>query len=450
VATITNEPTLTFSVSDPVKALGWNGICLVMDDLQNKESDPDFECLQSDTIQKILTDVTPERLKNDPILKSFKQIHEAIHHSNRETVAASENLLNFLLKTGKTPHINLLVDIYNLVSLETRLALGAHDVAQISGNVQIRLMDGTENFWPIGSSEPKKIRPGDYAYIDDSNDILCWLEVRQVKKTKVTLDTHACLYIIQGNSATSPEYLLTAANRLISFDSKVLRWPGADALHAMLTKTPLKLKGLIFDLDGTLLNSLPVCYIAFRKTFQKYLNHEYSDPEIAALFGPSEDGILKKLLPNCWQDALSYYLEEYERAHQTLIPFAGIMDVLTLLKAKKLRLAIISGKGPGSMKISLKQSGLTGFFETVITGSDQRANKPAHIHQLLRTWDYTPEEVAYIGDTAYDMEAAKEVGVWSIGALWADTADVRKVKAADPLVTFEDVAEFIQWIHTMV
>ncbi len=213
---ITHPSTLTFEVADPVKLLGWNAICFIMTDLQNKESDPDFEIVKNEGLQKILPRLTKDQINEDLVIQGFKQLHEKIAHSNRETIAASENLLSYLLKTGKMPHINLLVDIYNLVSIETRLALGAHDIERISGNVQIRLLDGTENFWPIGANEPKKLRPGDYAYIDDSQDVLCWLEVRQVEKTKVTLDTHDCFYIIQGNSATDKTYLLNTADRLIS------------------------------------------------------------------------------------------------------------------------------------------------------------------------------------------------------------------------------------------
>jgi DNA/RNA-binding domain of Phe-tRNA-synthetase-like protein len=215
-----SKQNLTFTVSNQVKTLGWNGICFVMTDLQNKASDPDFENIKNDAIQNISAGLTPEQIKSDAILRGFKQLHERIAHANRETVAAPETLLNILLKTGKIPRINLLVDIYNLISIETRLALGAHDLKQISGNVQMRLMNGAENFWPIGSDGPKKVRPGDYAYIDDDNDILCWLEVRQVEKTKVTTDTHDCFYIIQGNTATAVEYLENAAKRLINLTKK--------------------------------------------------------------------------------------------------------------------------------------------------------------------------------------------------------------------------------------
>lgn len=99
------------------------------------------------------------------------------------------------------------------------------------------------------------------------------------------------------------------------------------------------------------------------------------------------------------------------------------------------------------MKISLRQSGLVNFFEIVIAGSELGANKPTHIRQVLRDWNFAPEEVAYIGDTAYDIEAVKEVGVLPIGALWAETVKVQKVKDAHPLASFENVATFIQWVQ---
>ena len=80
------------------------------------------------------------------------------------------------------------------------MALGAHDVNLIPGRVEVRFTDATEKFVPIGTAKPKKVRAGDYAYIDGDNEILCWLEAQQVEKTKLTLDTTDCFYIIQGNA----------------------------------------------------------------------------------------------------------------------------------------------------------------------------------------------------------------------------------------------------------
>ncbi|MDO0822304.1 HAD family hydrolase [Desulfosporosinus nitroreducens] len=209
----------------------------------------------------------------------------------------------------------------------------------------------------------------------------------------------------------------------------------------------MKLKGFIFDLDGTLINSLPVVRTSFGRTLLKFSGREYSDKELSSLFGPSEEGIFKKLYPDLWRESLQFYLDEYDRLHVDYAePFPGIIEALNLLQERKIKLALVSGKGAGSMEISLKHSGLEHFFEKIITGSEHRASKPDHIRQILDLWHFSPEEVAYVGDIAYDVHAAKEVGVLSISALWAETAQIHKVLAANPVCAFEKVESFIEWI----
>jgi len=213
----------------------------------------------------------------------------------------------------------------------------------------------------------------------------------------------------------------------------------------------MKLKGFIFDLDGTLINSLPVVRSSLHSTLLKFSGRVYEDQELSSLFGPSEEGIFKKLFPDTWKESLQFYLDEYNRIHsQYAEPFPGIVEALTLLQGRKIKLALVSGKGAGSMEISLKHSGLKQFFEMIITGSEYRASKPEHIKQVLELWQYFPEEVAYVGDIAYDVKAAKEAGVLSISALWAETAQVQKVLAMNPAFAFDNVESFIEWIKGAV
>ena len=213
----------------------------------------------------------------------------------------------------------------------------------------------------------------------------------------------------------------------------------------------MKLRGFIFDLDGTLINSLPVVRSSLHSTLLKFSGRVYDDQELSSLFGPSEEGIFKKLYPDTWRESLQFYLDEYNRIHsQYADPFPGIVEALTLLKERKIKLALVSGKGAGSMEISLKHSGLKQFFEMIITGSEYRASKPEHIKQVLNLWQYSPEEVAYVGDIAYDVKAAKETGVLSISALWAETVQVKKVLAMNPAFAFHNVASFIEWIKNVV
>ncbi len=210
------EIELKFDIAPEVLSLGLTGAYFTINNLRNQHTDSDFELLKSEMLDQILADLSCEGIEENPVLKGFRQLHESVGCPGKKHIASPENLLIMFLKQRKIPTINLVVDIYNLVSLETRLAIGAHDMARISGNVHLRLTDGTEGFWPIGYDKPQGVTAGQYAYVDDSNDIICRLEARQVEKTKVTLDTTSCFFIVQGNAATSREYIDRATHRLVS------------------------------------------------------------------------------------------------------------------------------------------------------------------------------------------------------------------------------------------
>lgn len=210
----------SFDVSDEVLALGLRGAYFTMSGLRNAEGDPAFDRLMDELVGEVLSDLSPEKIKGDPVLRGFRALHEAVGRSNRKNVASPENLLNMLLRQGRLPRVNLLVDIYNTVSVKSRLALGAHDLARVGGGVHLRLTVGGEGFWPIGAAEPKPVEAGEYAYVDDQNDVICRMEVRQVEKTKVTLETTECFYIIQGNASTDDDHLKSATEELLSLTTR--------------------------------------------------------------------------------------------------------------------------------------------------------------------------------------------------------------------------------------
>jgi phosphoglycolate phosphatase-like HAD superfamily hydrolase len=68
---------------------------------------------------------------------------------------------------------------------------------------------------------------------------------------------------------------------------------------------------VLFDLDGTLVDTLPVCYLAFREALVRAGAPAMTDAEIHALFGPSEEGMFQRALPNAWERALPAYFAAY-------------------------------------------------------------------------------------------------------------------------------------------
>lgn len=206
---------MNFTVSKEVLDLGVNVAIVVIKGMKNDKENEEFNYHKNKSLKQIKSNLSEDSIANDNILKGFWLLHEKIGKTSKKDMASPENLLNMLLTNDSIPSINLIVDIYNFVSIRTHLALGAHDLDKIKGNVTLRLTTGTEYFLPIGYSKPKPISKGEYSYIDDNNDILCRMEVRQVEKTKVTEDTTSCMYIIQGNENTNNEQIKDAVNMLI-------------------------------------------------------------------------------------------------------------------------------------------------------------------------------------------------------------------------------------------
>ncbi|AHF92315.1 tRNA ligase [Opitutaceae bacterium TAV5] len=207
--------TTGFHVSDEVRALGVRGVFVHLAGLTNRRSDPAFEAYKADLARRLREVYDDDFVENDPVLAGFRTLHKKVGRSNKHFPAASEALVRLLRRKGIIPSINLLVDIYNCVSLETRLALGAHDVTRVEGDIALRLTDGSERFVPLGASAPEVVPAGEYGYVDGSNEILCRLDYKQVEKTRVTETTTEAFYILQGHADTSGEVLEAALARLL-------------------------------------------------------------------------------------------------------------------------------------------------------------------------------------------------------------------------------------------
>ncbi|MDO4466582.1 MAG: phenylalanine--tRNA ligase beta subunit-related protein [Bacillota bacterium] len=187
--------------------------------IDNRENEEWFG-FRKKKIEELYQKYKDLNVKEDRILEGYNLLHDHTGVKRRKNVPASENLIKLLIKRADVAFINTAVDIYNLISIESKLALGAHDIDKTDGNVTLRFTNGDENFIPLGKEGAQPINEHEYSYIDDANDVLCRLEIRQVLKTLVTEDSKNVWYIVQGNEFTSQEYLIETAKRIIDLTTK--------------------------------------------------------------------------------------------------------------------------------------------------------------------------------------------------------------------------------------
>ncbi len=188
---------------------------MVFEGIENKERTERFDRYKAELFDQLKARYAQETIANDPVLEGFRRLHEEVGRSNRRFPSSSERMLGVFLRHGSIAAINLAVDIYNCISLETLLSLGAHDIDQLNGSITLRMTDGSEHFTPLGKDRAESIPAGEYGYVEEGGEVLCRLECRQAERTKLTLESRNCFYMIQGHVHTSHAYIMDAVDKLV-------------------------------------------------------------------------------------------------------------------------------------------------------------------------------------------------------------------------------------------
>ncbi len=210
-----------------------------------------------------------------------------------------------------------------------------------------------------------------------------------------------------------------------------------------------KIKAVIFDLDGTLANTLPLCISAFRKSTEPLIGRSLSDADIIATFGPSEEGTIMALAPDHYEQGVQDYLRFYESLHNMYpVAFDGIPALLEGLKKKNIPISMVTGKGKYSTAISLKHFDLAHYFAIIETGSPKGGRKTEGINDVLKLLHGIDKaEVIYVGDAPSDILACRQAGIKIAAAAWADTAEPEALNVLEPDEIFYSIPDFAEWLY---
>jgi phosphoglycolate phosphatase len=198
------------------------------------------------------------------------------------------------------------------------------------------------------------------------------------------------------------------------------------------------IKLLMFDLDGTLVNTAADITNALNYAIEPHGIEKLTVERTISMVGEGITRLVEKLLGEerkpIMQDVLDRFLDYYS-AHllDHSLPYPGVRETLERLAAYKK--AVISNKREGLSRRLLEELQLSYFFDAVLGSDsvDERKPSPKPLIHLMEIFAARPEEAVIIGDSQYDIQAGKAAGVRTIAATYG-YRDKRFLTAADLMI----------------
>ena len=186
-------------------------------------------------------------------------------------------------------------------------------------------------------------------------------------------------------------------------------------------------RATIFDLDGTLLDTLDDIANAANRVLAARGFPTHPNPNYRAFIGEGVVRLMVRVLPEANQDeatvqaCVGAYVQEYERSWNAQTrPYAGVPEMLDGLVDRGLKLAVLSNKPDRFTQQCVRELLAKWAFDVVLGASDAFPRKPDPVSaiEIARRLGVPPAECLYVGDSGIDMQTARAAHMYAAGVLW--------------------------------
>jgi phosphoglycolate phosphatase len=213
---------------------------------------------------------------------------------------------------------------------------------------------------------------------------------------------------------------------------------------------PIRL--IIFDLDGTLVDSIRDITKALNFGFEPYGLLSLTTDEVAGMVGEGSVKLVQKILEknnlSIDKNLVVKRFAEYYRSHivDNTKPFPGVAEMLEDLKHFKK--AVISNKLEGFSKEMIGRLGLSEYFEIIVGGDliPERKPSPMPVYHVLSTLGVKPEESIIVGDSEVDVSTGKAASVRTVAVTYGYGRTGFEKEADFVIDNMSDLADIVKTI----
>lgn len=183
-----------------------------------------------------------------------------------------------------------------------------------------------------------------------------------------------------------------------------------------------KITTLLFDLDGTLINTNELIIASYIHTLDQYYPGTYGREDVLPFMGPTLEDVFMGINPEKAEEMIAIYREFNVGQHDLLVKeFNGVFETIRTLHENGYKLAIVSTKVRNVVLKGLVLTNLDQFFDVVITLDEVNHAKPdpEPLEKALALLGSSAEEAIMIGDNHHDIMGGKNAGTLTCGVAWS-------------------------------
>ena len=203
---------------------------------------------------------------------------------------------------------------------------------------------------------------------------------------------------------------------------------------------------VLFDLDGTLIDSGAAILASFHHATETVLGRRYADDVVMASVGGH--GIHRQMAAfdeDRVDDLVAAYRAHNLQLYREIRLFPGVEPVLERLRDEGRKLGVVTVKSRMTVELTFELLPLGSYFTVVVNGDDVTQHKPdpAGLELALERLGARPEDAAYVGDSPFDLQAANAAGLGAIGVTWGGIHGRERLEPESPAALVDRPEELL-------
>jgi len=221
-------------------------------------------------------------------------------------------------------------------------------------------------------------------------------------------------------------------------------------LEKEAANTAMKYKYILFDLDGTLLNTNKLIIESFKYTLKKHLDINIDDSDILKYFGEPLMVTLERFSKEKAKEMFDTYIKYNESIHDDMVEvFGDVESLLEEILKMGCKTAVVTSKRKALAERGLRLFDLLKYFDDIIALEDTEKHKPdpEPILEAISRLNANKNEALMVGDSEFDIKCAKNAGVDSVFVSWSQAGDYQD-NSIKPDYIIKDISEIIYILKT--